>query len=161
MKNYSAILKQIDLFNSLSDSQLEQINALCKELQFPKEQLIFSENSRDTELYIVLDGEVGILVNPSLVSSKPMSNVGSESIAVLRKGQVFGELALADEGIRSASVKSLQDDTHVLQIARKPLLDLCKQDTDLGFKIMYNLCNELAMKVRTADLQLRDTFLDT
>ncbi len=159
MNNFSDLLKKIDLFLDLSDRQLERVNSLCRELKYQKDEMIFLENSRETEIYIVLDGEVGILVDPSIISSNPLSGAAKETIAIVREGQVFGEMALADEGIRSASARSLQNNTRMIQIERKPLLDLCKQDPDLGFKIMFNLCNELALKIRTADLQIREAFL--
>jgi CRP-like cAMP-binding protein len=159
VSDYSALLKTIDLFLGLSDHQLERINSLCRKTKYQKYDIIFHENSRETELYIVLDGEIGILVDPSTVSPEPRSGVDKEMIAVVHEGEIFGEMALADEGIRSASARSLQNDTGVLVIERKPLLDLCKQDPDLGFKIMFNLCNALALKIRTVNLQLREALL--
>ncbi len=157
--NYQEILKEIDLFSGLSAHQLARISELCKEKSFKKDEVIFQENSGETDLYIVLDGSVVILVDPSLVSSDINRKIGSEEIAILRRGQIFGEMALADEGIRSASAKAMDETTQVLQIERRPLLELCKSDTDLGFKIMFNLCNDLALKIRNADLQIRATFL--
>jgi CRP/FNR family cyclic AMP-dependent transcriptional regulator len=159
VKKYSALLKEVNLFYGLSDHQIDLVNDLCKECSFAQDQMVFHENSRDTELYIVIDGAVGIIINPSTVSAKPNSNGKKEIIATIRPGQIFGEMALADEGIRSAGAISLQNGTRMLQIERNPLLNLCQQEPDLGYKVMFNLANELAMKIRTTDLQIRAALL--
>ena len=60
-------LKQSDIFYQFTPTQLELVANLCQEAIFQKDDLIFKENSSSKELYIIVQGEVDIFVDPSLV----------------------------------------------------------------------------------------------
>ena len=151
-------LKQSDIFYQFTPTQLELVANICQEGHFQKDDLIFRENSSSKELYIIVQGEVDIFVDPSLVSS---SNTDMENtiIATLRRGQNFGEVALVDEGLRSASACASQNDTRLLIIPRDKLIMLCDTYPQLGYRLMYNLAADLAMKIRTTDLRIREQLL--
>lgn len=151
-------LKQSDIFYQFTPTQLELIANLCQEAIFQKDDLIFKENSGSKELYIIVQGEVDIFVDPSLISSR---ETGSENktIATLRRGQSFGEVALVDEGLRSASACATQKDTRLLIIPRDKLIMLCDTYPQLGYRLMYNLAADLAMKIRNTDLRIREQLL--
>jgi CRP-like cAMP-binding protein len=151
-------LKQSDIFYQFTPTQLELVANICQEANFQKDDLIFRENSGSKELYIIVQGEVDIFVDPSLVSS---FDSGSENkiIATLRRGQNFGEVALVDEGLRSASACASQKDTRLLIIPRDKLVMLCDTYPQLGYRLMYNLAADLAMKIRNTDLRIREQLL--
>lgn len=151
-------LKQSDIFFELTPTQLELVGNICQEGTFQKDDLIFKENSRSKELYIIVQGEVDIFVDPSLVSSVE-TEVENRVIATLRRGQNFGEVALVDEGLRSASACAAQNDTRLLIISRDKLIMLCDTYPQLGYRLMYNLAADLAMKIRNTDLRIREQLL--
>ena len=70
-----------------------------------------------------------------------------------------GEVALVDEGLRSATVRSAQKDTILLILPRDKVIMLCETYPQLGYRLMYNLAADLAMKIRNTDLQIRETLL--
>lgn len=151
-------LKQSDIFYQFTPTQLELVANLCQEVSFQKGELIFKENSGSKELYVIVQGEVDIFVDPSLVGAV---DAGSENqvIATLRRGQSFGEVALVDEGLRSASARAAGDSTRLLIIPRDKLIMLCDTYPQLGYRLMYNLAADLAMKVRNTDLKIREKLL--
>jgi CRP-like cAMP-binding protein len=102
---------------------------------------------------------VNIIVDPALVDEGQRSGTKPQAIATLRRGQSFGELALVDEGIRSASAQCTSAKADLLLIPRTELLDLCDMDRDLGYKLMRNIASDLATKLRTTDLLVRDQLL--
>ncbi len=159
MGEYLHFLKETDLFHNLDEAQLHKVEMLCKDRQIKAGEYIFNENSKETELYLVVKGEVNILVNPSTVSKTPPKKIKPEVIAIMRRGQSFGEMSLSDEGIRSASAAASSEDVRLLIIARIELLNLCNSDPALGYKVMFNLCNDLSQKIRVANLQIRDALL--
>ena len=153
-------LKQSDIFYQFTPAQLEMIANLCQEVFFPAGEIIFKENSGSKELYIIAQGEVEILIDPSTVGLASVKNKPREKvIAKLRRGQSFGEIALVDEGLRSASARATQNDTRLLVISRDKVIMLCETYPQLGYRLMYNLAADLAMKIRNTDLLIRDQLL--
>ena len=151
-------LKQSDIFYQLTPTQLELVANLCQEVVYQDGEIIFKENSSSKELYIIAQGEIEILIN----SGNEETASGSEPdtvITKLRRGQSFGEVALVDEGLRSASARSAQKDTRLLVIQRDKLIMLCETYPQLGYRLMHNLAADLAMKIRNTDLRIRDQLL--
>ena len=151
-------LKQSDIFFQFTPTQLELVANLCQEATYQKNDLIFKENSTSKELYVIAQGEVDIFVDPALVSAEDTSRE-NQVIATLRRGQSFGEVALVDEGLRSASACATQNDTRLLIVPRDKLIMLCETYPQLGYRLMYNLSADLAMKIRNTDLRIREQLL--
>ena len=147
-------LKQSDVFFQLTPAQLELVANLCQEFKYQAGDFIFKENSTGKELYIIAQGEVEILIHHG--GSEPSVNEGETVIATLRRGQSFGEVALVDEGLRSASARASQAETRLLIIPRERVIILCETDPPLGYRLMHNLAADLAMKIRNTDLRIRD-----
>ncbi len=147
------VLKQADIFYELTDTQLELIAAICQERVCGKDELIFAENTPGNEMYVIMDGEVAIELDPTLIGRTDVTE--PQVLTVLGRWQVFGEVALVDEGVRSASARSLRHGTRVLVIPREKLMQLCETYPQLGFRLMRNLAADLAMKIRHTDLQIR------
>ena len=149
-------LKQSDIFYQFTQTQLELVSNLCQEKIFNEGDTIFEENSSSKELYIIVQGEVNILVDPSVVGNSDQEKL---MIATLRRGQSFGEIALVDEGLRSATAQARQKNTRLLVLPREKILMLCETYPQLGYRMMYNLAADLAMKIRHTDLQVREKML--
>ena len=157
MSPYINILRQADIFYGLSPSQLELIASCCQEKTYSTGELIFPEGANNDELYVIVQGEIDILVNPALVSEQPEAGKWVV-IATLRRGQSFGEIALVDRGLRSASAEAKLK-TRLLILPREKLIKLCESDTQLGYRLMYNLAADLALKMRNSGLRLREELL--
>jgi CRP-like cAMP-binding protein len=157
MSQYINILRQADIFYGLSPAQLELIAACCLEKTFSNGDLIFPERANSDELYVIVQGEVDILFNPALVSDQPEERE-LVVITTLRRGQSFGEIALVDRGLRSASAVARQN-TRLLILPREKLIELCEAFTQLGYRLMYNLAADLALKMRNSGLRIREELL--
>ena len=150
-------LKQSDIFYQFTQTQLELVANLSTEKIFHAGETIFEENNSSKELYVIVQGEINILVDPGLVGNKGKSE--KIVIATLRRGQSFGEIALVDEGLRSATAEARDKDTRLLVIPRDKLIMLCDTYPQLGYRLMYNLAADLAMKIRNTDLRIREKVL--
>ena len=148
------VLKQADIFDELTNTQLELISSICSERHYQAGDVIFEENTPGDELYIIAAGEVAITVDPSLVGKD--TDAGVHTLTTLRRGQSFGEVSLVDEGIRSAGARCSQQDTHLVVIPRDKLMLLCDTYPQMGYRLMRNLAADLAMKIRHTDLQVRE-----
>lgn len=154
MSSFISVLKQSDIFYQFTPTQLELVANLCEEVVLSKNEMVFEENSKSTELYVIASGEVHILINSSAGKKGTV-------VAKLGRGQSFGEVALVDEGLRSASARAAEKQTNLVVISRDRLLMLCETYPQLGYRLMYNLATDLAMKMRNTDLRIRDQVLYT
>jgi CRP-like cAMP-binding protein len=155
MSTIGESLKQSDIFEQLTATQLEMVANICTEERYSAGQMIFEESSNSKELYVIVRGEVEILLSPTTGAAAK----DKHQIAVLRHGQSFGEVALVDEGLRSATARATQKDTRLLVIQRERFLMLCETYPQLGYRVMGNLAADLATKIRNADMKIRDRLL--
>jgi CRP-like cAMP-binding protein len=141
--SYAPLLERVEIFDELSKDRLERISDICVEHRYDQGDLIFQENTRSDGLYVILNGDVEIQVDPHGLGGGQAES-GPVTIARLRRGQSFGEVALVDEGMRSRRVD---------------LLELCRDDFELGFILMRNLAADLALKIRQTDLMMRQRLM--
>jgi CRP-like cAMP-binding protein len=143
------LLKKVDMLNGLSDSQLEKVAELCREQTFNADDIIFKENDKSSELYLIQDG----LVEITLSVPEP----GTEkSLVTLGNGQIFGEMALLDEGPRTASARCIADGTRLWVAKRADFISLCEKDTGIGFIVMKNIAADLSFKLRLVNLTRKE-----
>jgi CRP/FNR family cyclic AMP-dependent transcriptional regulator len=150
----ASALSQADIFMDLTNTQLELVASICEEKTYEEGALIFAENTSGNELYVIVDGEVHIQVDPALVGRSEAG--GLRTITTLRRGQSFGEVALVDQGVRSAAARSARHNTRLIVIPRDKLMLLCDTYPQLGYRLMRNLAEDLASKIRHTDLQIRE-----
>ena len=81
------------------------------------------------------------------------------TIAVLRRGQSFGEVAIVDPGVRSASAKCGSDTCKLLAIDRGKFLELLTRDYQMGYIVMRNFAADLALKIRQTNLLVRESLM--
>lgn len=144
-----SILKQVDAFNGLTDEQLEKVAFRCQEMLLAQGDIILYESDQSDEVYVVAEGEVEISIR---TSDTARSGTAEISIIRLGAGQIFGEMALIDQGLRSATVRCVTTPTRLLVIPHEDFVALCKEDGRLGFIVMRNVAADLCFKLRSHNL---------
>lgn len=155
---YVELLSMVEIFADLNEEQIEKIDQVCVEKIFKQGETIFQENSPSKEFYIIVKGKVDIQISPDFMVSGE-SKHKPRTIASLTRGQSFGEIALVDKGVRSASAVANSDLCKVLMISRYDFTNLLKQDLEMGFIVMQNLATDLCFKLRNTNIILRESFL--
>ncbi len=104
-------IRRIPVFGPLPDKYLEEIARSARRILVDAGDIIFSQGTQGETLYFILDGAVAIW--------KDQGDNETDLLAVYGPGQMFGELALIDDVVRSATV-----------VAREPceLLGIEKND---------------------------------
>jgi CRP-like cAMP-binding protein len=154
---FLSTLRDADVFYDLNAEQLERIAQICTERRLSLGTILFEENQPGDEMYLVARGSVDILVDPAMLGLE--TDVSPTKVATLRKGQILGEMALVDEGLRSATARVAEEETLLLAIRRQDLFALCESDYRLGYRIMRNIAVDLAFKMRSTDLMVREQSL--
>ncbi|MEI7592448.1 MAG: Crp/Fnr family transcriptional regulator [Actinomycetes bacterium] len=143
-----ALLASVELFISLDESQLDQINQASTTLMVNRGDVLFTEGDDPTELFVVVSGRIAI-ANRSID--------GRESVlALMERGDLFGEMPLFDGLLRSAEARALEA-SEVIVIPYEPLKKLYEESPGLLWKVV----ELLAGRIRITDEALADTvFLD-
>jgi len=84
----------------LSDNQIKKLLQDCKTVFVKEGSVILSEGEKADEVFLILEGKVKVYKE---------DEKGDEAhIATIDRGNMFGEMALFDKGVRSASVKTAE-----------------------------------------------------
>ncbi|MEO1291124.1 MAG: cyclic nucleotide-binding domain-containing protein [Chloroflexota bacterium] len=134
------LLQQIDLFRDLTAEQLATISNIIVEETFLSGDVVFEQDSVADKMYLISQGQLEVIVE--------YENGKKESVLYLGTGQVVGEMTLVDEGRRSATVISAEDETHVFSIPNATFTELCATNTDIGYIIMRNIAQDMSFKLR-------------
>lgn len=155
-QSVTAILSITELFDNLTETQLELVASICETGTYDLGKVLVKEHDSSDEMYVIARGGVEVVMDPAFVGAENDStDVEPIALTELRQGQVFGEVALVDQGIRSATIRVSQDNTHLLRIPRERLMLLCDTYPELGYKLMKNVAADLAFKIRNTDLTVR------
>ena len=146
--NLTKILQGVDLFVGLNVDEIEKVARICSEKKFSKGQIITKEGDRGDELFIITEGFVEVLL-----SEKPSSS--ARVVVSLGSGQVIGEMALLDQGPRSATLMASSQPAVLQVIQRADFENLCQENTHIGYVVMRNLAADLSFKLRHRNLDQR------
>lgn len=135
-------LKKVPLFSKLHRKALEKIARITRPRRYKSGQMILKENERGNSLFMIVSGMVKIY-------SSSRSNAARKTLALLRRGDFFGEMALLDHEARSASALALSD-TETLTSSRRDFGMILKNNPSLCMDIM----STLASRLRDADKQI-------
>jgi CRP-like cAMP-binding protein len=124
----------------LSAAEMKLLATFSSEERFRAGSVVFREGEKGDKLYIVLDGRVRI--------SKFIPGVGEEALAVLDRGDFFGEMALIDDKPRSADAKAHETDATVLSIDRATLREVLAMDPNASLQFLSLLCRMISHRLR-------------
>lgn len=139
------LLKKVNLFETLTESELAKIEKICRKEEFAKSAVIFKEEDLGDRCYVITKGEVRI--------SKMIPNIGEEALAVLKPGDYFGEMALIDNFPRSAHAIA-NTDAEVYAINKTDLDKLLIMDRDVGYKLLWAFTKTLSHRLRETNEKL-------
>ncbi|WP_461257927.1 Crp/Fnr family transcriptional regulator [Treponema sp. R80B11-R83G3] len=134
-----------EMENSVTETRLEY--SPDKMIQkYPKEHLLFAEGETGHTMYIIQDGSVKIT---KIVDNKEII------LAVLGKGDIFGEMALLEDKPRAATAEVYEDCT-LLAVNRKNFSNLIKDQPDMVVRMATLMSERIWFLYR----QLDNTFIE-
>jgi CRP/FNR family cyclic AMP-dependent transcriptional regulator len=141
-----ALLKQAPIFADLDEGELARVVEVCREQKLQGAETVFKEGEPGNRLYIIAEGEVRI--------SRNIPGSGEEALAVLKKGAVFGEMAIFDRSERSTDAIA-NTDCVLLTIARSDFELLMDFNRDVAYKVLWAVVRLLSSRLRTTNDNLR------
>jgi CRP-like cAMP-binding protein len=89
-------LRQVPLFSNLDEKDLDQLSRQMHERRFPEGAAVTTEGSTGAGFFVIAEGNADV-------------SIGGEHRTTLGPGDHFGEVALIDDGVRSASITAATD----------------------------------------------------
>ena len=133
------LLKSLNLFEETPETVLAEVAEILEEEDLPADTQVFAEGDVAHSMYIIFKGEVRI-------------HKGGHTLAILKKNEIFGELALLDTETRSASASTVTE-TFLLKIDQEPFYELMESRIEVAKGIIKTLCRRLKAQNEKAVVQ--------
>ncbi len=127
----------------LSRSELMTLATFSTEKRFEGGAYIFQEGDEGSEMYVVLDGRARI--------SKFIPGGGEEALAILERGDFFGEMSLIDGEPRSADARAHGGPVTVLALDQPTVREVLSMDSQASLEFLQLLCRLIAHRLREID----------
>ncbi|HYV47653.1 MAG TPA: cyclic nucleotide-binding domain-containing protein [Myxococcaceae bacterium] len=141
-----AALKQVPLFDHLSNRDLKKIGRMLHERTYQPGEVIFREGDPGAGMFIVRKGKVNIVIGRPDGTEQLLTPIGER--------QFFGEMALLEAAPRSASAVAAEK-SELLGFFEPDLESLIERDSKLGSKVVWNLARLMAYRLRGMNETLR------
>ncbi len=132
-------LARVPLFKRLEAHELEHLAGEIDQVNYQAGETIFNEHDRGDALYILEEGSVRIWVYDE--------DVKEVTLAELKPGDFFGELAVLDRGERSSSATAITD-IHLHRLSSDDFQKFLIEHPDAAIDV---IC-EIAQRMRQTNL---------
>jgi hypothetical protein len=126
------VIERVPFFANMSPRDVEGIAALFKERRFAAGETVTKEGAGAAAFFVIESGEAAVMI-------------GGRQRATLTKDDYFGEIALIDEGARSATITATTD-LVCYGLTYWEFRPLVQQNATIA----WNLLQTLAKRLRTA-----------
>jgi CRP-like cAMP-binding protein len=123
------VLQRIPLFADLNTRETRAIARLFKERHFSAGETLVQAGSGGAAFYVIDSGEAKVAV-------------GGKERATLKAGDHFGEIALVDEGTRTATITATTD-VVCYGLTHWDFRPLVEANGKIGFKLLQSLAKML------------------
>jgi CRP-like cAMP-binding protein len=127
-------LKRVSIFSSMTLEQLRVLTSHLEEQHFLPGEVIFREGDFSQELYIVVTGQIRIVLD--------YGGPHERTLAMLRPGNFFGEMAIFEGASRSATAVT-EAEVELLVLGPDKFKQTIYQKPDMAFEIFRELSARL------------------
>lgn len=137
------VLSKIPIFRSLTNRELRAVERILHRRNYKTNEVVFYEKEPGLGMYIIESGNVFI-------------SAGEENkvLAVLGKGDFFGEMALLLETPRTATATA-HEQTRLLGFFQPDLFSLLQSKPKTGNKILLQLAQMIAERLKHCNIENR------
>lgn len=122
-------LRSVPLFSGCSDRQLQFIATRVEDIDLPAGKVLTEQGKSGGEFFIVLSGEAEVRQDGALVNT-------------MRAGDHFGEIALLDNGPRTATVTA-RTPMRCLVLSPRQFQDVLHQDAEIAVTLLHSVTRRL------------------
>lgn len=148
MSDTRELLGNLPLFETLNARELEELVAVAVPRAFARGEVIFQEGSHGDVMYVIREGRVLI----------KRDHAGGRTIALteMGPGDLFGELAIFDEEVRSATAECIEP-TKVVALTSGDVQRVLARNSEIAFKLI----KQLSKRIRAANSRIGDQYFQS
>ena len=140
-------LRRIKILAEFADDELASFARYLDVIRVAQYAQVVTAGEKGDSMFMVLEGELRVRV---LVEGR------ESTMATLEAGESFGELALMDEGVRSADVVANKD-SMLLSISTTGLRKLFQEAPALAAPFLHSLARVTAARLRQTNRKVEDS----
>jgi CRP/FNR family transcriptional regulator, cyclic AMP receptor protein len=145
----AAKLRDKTLFREFTQQELDELLDLLDPVMAKAGDIVVHQDDRGDCMYIVVTGKCRVVHH---------KNGMDIDLAILNEGDFFGELALVDEGPRSADVIALED-VALLKITQAVVAAVAGVFPTAAFKLLIAIGRIMVERLRQANQRYVDSLL--
>ena len=127
MNDRAKLIEHSSLGKELSDTEVGVLGELMRERTLADGEFLFEDGMSDDSLHVILTGKVEVV--------KRTGDDNFASLAVLRDGELAGELSFIDGAAHTVGLRALCE-TRVLSLAREAFEGIIDSNPRLVYKVM-------------------------
>ena len=127
MNDIVRLVTRSSLGADLSDTEIRILGELMVERELADGEFLFEDGTNDDSLHVILAGKLEVV--------KRTGGDDYSSLAVLRDGELAGELSFIDGAPHTVGLRALCE-THVLSLSRTAFEGIIDSNPQLVYKVM-------------------------
>ena len=142
------LLQDVELLGELSDDEMARVAASAETARYLRGDVVFAEGDEPDKFYVVVSGRIAI--------AKKSIDGRESMVALMERGDVFGEMPLFDGDVRSADARALEP-SELIELPYTPI----KAVYDSRPMLLWGVVRLLVARLRNTNSALADSvFLD-
>lgn len=142
------LLRTLPLFEDLNERELEELATVAVPRTFAQGEVIFQEGTQGDVMYVIREGRV--LIKREHASGRTIA------LIEMGAGDIFGELAVFDKEVRSATVECVAP-TSVVALTAGDVSRVLKRNPEIAIKVIVSLSRRL----REANSRIGDQYFQS
>ena len=137
-------LKNINIFEGLSASELAAIASVTEEVEYPAGEIVIKEGETGETMYLILKGFV------TVIKDEGKEDRSEIELARIGAGDYFGEMALFEDAVRSATIRTVED-SRFLVLHKQEFTEIVREYPQIALhicKVLSNRIRQLHKKVK-------------
>jgi CRP-like cAMP-binding protein len=127
MNNAANLILNSSLGAELSHDEAGILSAMMDSLALKDGDFLITEGTQDDSLHVLLEGKLEVI--------KGTAADGTASLAILRDGDLAGELSFLDGAIHTVGLRALCN-CHVLSLKREDFEKIINENPQIVYKVM-------------------------
>ena len=138
------LLSMVDVFETLPEEELEELAHLAKDASYERGESLPEPKEGGQKLYVLKEGRVQLYVR--------LPNEGEMTLSVVEGGSIFGEIAVARQGVGEVHARALVPSL-VCTLKTEVLEGLIERHPEVALAMVRMLSERLRLsEVRLAEL---------